>query len=962
MFALKSKLGPALSLMAVLAAGGDLSGSVGLVIAAEKPPLADGEDDDIARKLKELKPEEPAGEEDDGTPLAAGSILDTRSLWRFRTVRETPEVVGPDGAVVHGTAVALEGAKGWFSKNPDKGSLPPDKFKVQPVEKSRVRPLPSDTPADWMKPDFDDSAWARARGPVLGNFFSEDDEWKLILMRGRFEVTDPGRAGELSLSMAFRGGVVVYLNGEEVHRAFMPKGALSLTTPAEPYPLSAYFTTDGFVLPWGRQTTKRELSQRPQDVRDRVASRTRRVEDVKLPGSKLRKGANVLAVSIHRAPATAEFFVSRPKGRTGMHSDLWWTRLGLVSVNLKAQPGSSVIPNVGPATGAGFAVWNHNCAQKVSVRDYPEPLVRLRPVRLSGVRNGTFAGQVVVGDGKPLKGLKAAASDLKGPGIIPASAVRVRYGVADGGGGRFDSLEDVPPEEVPVNATSGRAVLPLWITVTVPADAKAGDYEGAVTVSAAGVGPVAVPLQIRVADWSLPPASEYVLCMDFMQSPETVAMAYDVPLWSEEHLKLLDRTFELLGAMANKTLFVTCIRRTHMGNEHAMVRWVRDEGELRPDFTIVEKYLDVAMKHMGKIPGVILYCWEPPESQGHAGGAGTARRVYDKPILYTLYDPESKECSPREGPAWGTPEAREFWKKLTDGIQPVLEKRGLKGSMLFGLIGDARPTKQAMDDICNGVPGARWAVHSHYRVETWQGHRMGMAIALWGLGYTPEDPEKGYSFGWSNPQWLSYYPREMSLGSTLTEYRSKAEAYIGARRGKEFISKGAGPRGLGRLGADFWEVLKDSRGRPRGTLAGRYPEAAWGQLNLNFGVPRVLGMGRKGPIPTVRSESFREAAQEIEARAYVEKALLDRGATELLGEELTKRCREALDDRIRFANRCAVYRGGGEGEIWYIGSGWRERAELLFGLAAEVKARYGGKDPVPDLSSEVKEEPADRDN
>jgi hypothetical protein len=384
-----------------------------------------------------------------------------------------------------------------------------------------------------------------------------------------------------------------------------------------------------------------------------------------------------------------------------------------------------------------------------------------------------------------------------------------------------------------------------------------------------------------------------------------------------------------------------------------MVRWVRgDDGELRPDLSVAERYLDVAMKHMGKIPGVILLCWEPPFSQGHAHGAGTASRTYDKTILYSLYDPETREYTACQGPSWNTPESREFWKKLTDSVQAMLDKRGLKNSMLFGLVGDARPTKQAMDDICNGVPGARWAVHSHYNVESWQGYPMGMRIALWGLKYSPMDPEKGYSFGWSNPEWVSYYPREMSLSSTLTEYRSKLETYMGARRGSDFISKGQGPRGLGRIGGDFWVVLKDGSGKPVSSLAGRYPESAWGQLNLNYGVPRIFGMGKRGPVPTVRSEAFREAQQEVEARVYVEKALLDDNGPALLGESLTRRCRGTLDDRIRIVNRASWYRGAQEAEAWYIGSGWQDRSDQLFALAAEVKAKYGAKDPVPNLTPE----------
>lgn len=871
----------------------------------------DGEEEDVAKRLtEELKPEEPV-EVEDKTPLAPGTVLDTKSFWRFRIVREAAEVVLDSGEVTHSN------------------------------DKGKVIRLPGDTTSDWARPEFEDGGWARLRGPML--YGSNDEDWKLILMRGKFEVTDPARAGDLSLELVFRGGAVVYLNGEEEARASMPKGKLELYAPAEAYPQEAYFDAGGKIL------FPKDAKGGSADVKARLAKRTRRLEGCKIPAAKLRKGVNVLAVAISRAPTLARCYQH-------FHHDTYWAKIGLASIRLSSSPGAAVVANIGPKAGAGFTVWNQSVVQKAGVSDYPDPFAPLSPVTISAVPNGVFSGQVVVGDEKPIKGLKVAVSELSGPGTIPALAVQVRYAVLDGEEGRFDSLEEIPPEEVAVNASGGRSVQPLWITVAPPGDAREGEYSGTVTLTAAGVKPVVVPLKVRVAGWKLPPPSEFSGCMDIIQSPESVAMAYDVPLWSEDHFKLLDKSFALLGALGNKTLFISCIRRTHFGNEHAMVRWVRGEDdELRPDVSVAARYLDTAMKHMGKIPGVILLCWEPPFSQGHAHGAGSAGRTYDKTILYSQYDPATKEYSACQGPSWSTPEAKEFWNKLTDGIQPVLEKRGLKGSMLFGLIGDARPTKQAMDDICNGVPGAKWAVHSHYYVDRWQGYEMGMRIALWGLKYSPEDPEKGYSFGWSNPDWVSYYPREMSLNSTLTEHRSKLEAYIGARRGSDFIAKGVGPRGLGRLGADFWQVLKDGSGRPRSTLAGRYPESAWGQLNLNFGVPRILGMGKRGPVPTVRSEAFREAQQEVEARVYVEKALLDDNGPKRLGEDLIKRCREALDDRIRIVNRASWYRGAREAEAWYIGSGWQNRTDLLFALAAEVKAKYGDKDPAPNLTPAPKD-------
>ena len=904
------------------------------------------------------------------------AILDTKSFWRFRTVWETPELVVPSGEVKH-ARVSLKKAGEWFQKNPTQGQLPESLYAIEDVATVR---LPAETPADWMRPAFDDSTWARLRGPMLNT--SNSENWKLILMRGLFEVRDPAQAGDLTLSLTFRGGVVAYLNGEEVARAFVPKsedrgeaggqrgegkteGARDtglvppasslrprppgLLPPAEPYAEEVCFSSEGFTL---------YRHDKTDDGKSRIEKRVRKLTDCHIPAARLRKGTNVLAIAISRAPTPAKFYASRPKGSGAMHDDCFWAKIALADVRLiRRSADAAVVPSTGPVAGRGFRVWNQSIIQSLFLTDYPDPFSSLSPVRLTAVRNGTFAGQVVAGDEKPIRGLKADVSDLKGPGTLPASAVQVRYALPDGAAGRdqpraFDSLEESPPDEVPVYKEHRGAVQPIWITVRVPADARPGDYTGTVTAAAEGVQPVPVPLVLRVIDWKAPNTQDFTVSVDAIQSPESVAMAYDVPLWSAEHLKLLDKTFALLAQIATKTVYVTCVRRTHLGNEHAMVRWSRnDEGELTPDFSIVEKYLDVAIGRLGKIPGVILYAWEPPESQGHAGGTGGAARTYDRPILITVVDPATGKLSERQGPAWGTPEAKEFWKKLTDGIAPVLRKRGIENSMLFGLLGDTRPTQQAMDDLCTGVPKARWAVHSHLYCDNWKGYPMGLAIALWGIGVTPVDPSEGYSFGWSNPLWLCYYPREMNLRSTLVEHRVKLEKWMGAKMPyTPFLSKGRGPRGLGRIGADFWEVLKDVRGRPSETLAGRYPETAWGQLNLNFCIPHVLGKGKTGPLATVRSEAFREGLQEIEARVFVEKALLDDEANALLGDDLIGRCRRALDERIRMC-----LHSEGEGQPWYISSDWNQRTELLFGLAAEV-ARKFGREPRPNLTPEPKKD------
>ena len=572
--------------------------------------------------------------------------------------------------------------------------------------------------------------------------------------------------------------------------------------------------------------------------------------------------------------------------------------------------GSALLACWAAQAGEGPTVYGSSPAEYVWPADFKPAGKPSEPVRLMAVRSGVHAVQLVVCSGAPIKGLKAAPGDLKGPGTIPGSAWKVAYGVADGlprkagETGFFDSLESEPPAEVPVGK-SGQAVQTVWLKLYVPADAKPGDYTGRVAVSAEG-GSAEIPLAVKVFDWVMPDPRAWHAHLDVIQSPESVAMAYEVEPWSDKHLALLDRTFAILGEMGQKTLYITAVRRTHFGNEHAAVRWTKDDkDQLQPDFTNVEKYLDVAVKHLGKIPGVIFYCWEPVESMGHAGGAGTAGRTTDRVMQYTLWDPKSGELKKRTGPAWGSVESKDLWRRFNEGLKPVLEKRGLTGSMLFGLIGDSRPTKQTMDDICTGAEKPRWAVHSHFYCPEWQGHKIGMAIALWGIHLNICDPKQGRGFGWNTDFWLAYYPREFEMNSPLVEHRFKMEMWMGALSLFELGQTGRSrfACGLGRIGGDFWKVAKDDRGRVRATLAGYYPESYWGQLNLNYCISSILGKGKSGAVPTVRSEAFREGSQDVEARVFVEKAVELKAYREKLGEEMAGRLRELLDERIRMVNR-----------------------------------------------------------
>ncbi len=83
-------------------------------------------------------------------------------------------------------------------------------------------------PQDWMDPDFDDGFWDRGPAPlaVKSALVSK------LCLRGKFTVTDPLAVRGLSLSVAYRGGLIVYVNGKEVHREHVAPGQTLAEGPA----------------------------------------------------------------------------------------------------------------------------------------------------------------------------------------------------------------------------------------------------------------------------------------------------------------------------------------------------------------------------------------------------------------------------------------------------------------------------------------------------------------------------------------------------------------------------------------------------------------------------------------------------------------------------------------------------------------------------------------------------------
>jgi hypothetical protein len=226
----------------------------------------------------------------------------------------------------------------------------------------------------------------------------------------------------------------------------------------------------------------------------------------------LRKGTNVLALELHRPP-TLETQL-KAKCRSDAQYYAKWGRMCFQGATLTAPASPAIVPNV--SRPAGLRVWNHSAMSVVDPAEYADPNEPVGTMRIVGCRNGAFSGQVAAGSTEALKGLKAEASALKGPGgvEIPASAIQVRWprpirAVAGNDFG-YESLEVTPPAEVP--AAGGTALQPIYVTVNVPKDAKPGDYAGKLSVSA-GAAPVEVPVAVSLVMAGAVPSGESALAM-----------------------------------------------------------------------------------------------------------------------------------------------------------------------------------------------------------------------------------------------------------------------------------------------------------------------------------------------------------------------------------------------------------------------------------------------------------------
>ncbi len=593
--------------------------------------------------------------------------------------------------------------------------------------------------------------------------------------------------------------------------------------------------------------------------------------------------------------------------------------------------------------------------EKPSLEDFDQLYItldeakELDKIRLAAPRNGRSSGQLVAW-GEGAGALRASLSQLThsdGEAVIGEENIQLRYLSNSNIRSVADVSQQMHPDnhyfnrwynlsyydELQAEPLANAELVPIWMTVTIPADAEPGVYSGAVTV-----GEYEMPVELSVSSWRFPDPEDYTVHnAHILHSPETLAQYYNVPMWSDEHIEKMESSLHYLGLLGNRAPIITAQHRTHLGNDGAMIVFREDEdGHYIPDFTVMNRYLDTYERNVHTPQYITLYVWEP-------GARLTGRRRPPEPsvILTRMEDGQPREWA---APLYDPDPDGGALGALLRGFQDQVHDRGWEDTqILIGMVHDQVAEERVVERFAELAPWAKWVRFSHFRGEP--APRVDQteysAPPHMPLAFTEEPywPHRMASGGWdlSFPR-MTIQRRWMVEYTPLTQFRSVFDATIGGTPYERFRENAYA--GLCRWAMDYWNVDGDNN------LLLKYEVSRWRLMYRTVSVKKLMAPGPDGPVPTTRLEMLLEGLQETEARIALERALRrDDLRQELRGEieTLLQRRRRFLSREGRHGMGSRDYQGDArQAEIytrlWGVAPDWPAEAFLLYELAAQVAA------------------------
>jgi hypothetical protein len=223
------------------------------------------------------------------------------------------------------------------------------------------------------------------------------------------------------------------------------------------------------------------------------------------------------------------------------------------------------------------------------------------------------------------------------------------------------SLVADPLEPVTSYAIKSNETRPLWVTIDVPSDAKAGLYKSNISLNVEGQGIRKFDVVLNVIDKVLPPASDWKFHLDLWQNPYAVSRFHNVQPWSQAHWDLLKPIMKTLADAGQKVITVSLNKRPWGGQTFdpydAMVDWKKNkDGTWSYDYTIFDNWVQFMMD-LGIKDQISCYSMVPWGNE-----------------FYYFDEAENKEVKIMVPP--GTKEYDDFWIPFLSNFKKHLNEKG----------------------------------------------------------------------------------------------------------------------------------------------------------------------------------------------------------------------------------------------------------------------------------------------
>ena len=227
-------------------------------------------------------------------------------------------------------------------------------------------------------------------------------------------------------------------------------------------------------------------------------------------------------------------------------------------------------------------------------------------------RGEKASAQVLLWVAHEVKGVKCEVSEFKSAnGKLPASIAEahfVRYTLGDvqsksclcgRPNGHPAILQADMLDDIKVMDVAAQTARPIWITVKVPHNAKAGIYKATVKVSSEA-GNVELPLEVEVVKQKLAEPKDWKFHLDLWQHPSAVARVAGVEVWSDAHYEAMRPVMKMLADAGQKVITATLNRdpwRYQCFDDYEpMIYWsLHDNGVWKYDYSRFDRWVEFMM-------------------------------------------------------------------------------------------------------------------------------------------------------------------------------------------------------------------------------------------------------------------------------------------------------------------------------------------------------------------------------